>query len=248
MINIILSGCGGHMGRNVIDVTEKIDDVTVVAGVDPFCTDDLGFPCYSSFGEVAEDADVIIDFSHHSLTNDLLDFAIGRNIPLVIATTGQTDEEKDAIYNASKDIPLFFASNYSLGVALLIEMAKKVAAAMPEAEIEIVEAHHDRKLDAPSGTALSIAEAIQEVRKDATIHNGRAGNGKRTPEEIGIHAIRMGNIVGIHEVIVGTQNQTITLKHEAHSRALFAEGAVSAAKFVIGKPSGLYTMKDLAKF
>ena len=246
-MNIILSGCGGHMGRNVIDVTEKLDDVWVVAGVDPFCKDDLGFPCYSSFDEVTEDADVIIDFSHHSLTGALTAFAESRNIPLVIATTGQTEEEKDIIFNASNNIPLFFAANYSLGVALLIDMAKKVAAAMPEAEIEIIEAHHNRKLDAPSGTALAIAEGIKEVRKEAEINMGRSGNGRRTPSEIGVSSIRMGNIVGIHEVMIGTDNQTITLKHEAHNRALFAEGAVSAARFLVNQEAGLYKMDDLTK-
>ena len=141
---------------------------------------------------------------------------------------------------------MFFAANFSLGVALLIDTARQVAAAMPEAEIEIIEKHHNRKLDAPSGTALAIANALCEVRPNATIHNGRNGFGKRTPTEIGIHAIRMGNIVGEHEVIIGTPNQTITLKHEAHDRALFAEGALAAAEFLCkGKAAGLYNMTDL---
>ena len=144
-------------------------------------------------------------------------------------------------------IPVFHSANISLGVALLVELAKKTAAAMPDAEIEIIEKHHDRKLDAPSGTALMIANAIREVRPEATNHCGRSGQGKRTPEEIGIHAIRMGNIVGEHEVIIGTQAQTITLKHEAHSRALFAEGAIVAADYICGRPAGLYKMDDMVK-
>jgi 4-hydroxy-tetrahydrodipicolinate reductase len=133
----------------------------------------------------------------------------------------------------------------SLGVALLVELAKQAASAMPDAEIEIIEKHHDRKLDAPSGTALMIANALMEVRPEAYTNLGRSGQGKRTPEEIGIHAIRMGNIVGEHEVMLGTQNQTISLKHEAHSRALFAEGALAAAAFLIGCDKGLYDMKSL---
>ena len=133
----------------------------------------------------------------------------------------------------------------SLGVALLVELAKTAALAMPDAEIEIIEKHHDRKIDAPSGTALMIAKAITEVRPDAYNNLGRSGQGKRTQNEIGIHAIRMGNIVGEHEVIIGTQNQTITLKHEAHSRALFAEGAIAAAAFLVGCEPGLYDMKSL---
>ena len=143
---------------------------------------------------------------------------------------------------------MFFAANFSLGVALLIDTARRVAAAMPDAEIEIIEKHHDRKLDAPSGTALAIANALCEVRPGATIVTGRSGYGKRTPEEIGIHAVRMGNIVGEHEVIIGTPNQTITLTHQAHDRALFAEGALAAAEFLCkGRPAGLYNMTDLVK-
>ena len=120
-----------------------------------------------------------------------------------------------------------------------------LATAPADAEIEIVEIHHDRKVDAPSGTALAIADAIRQIRPESTVHSGRSGMGKRTPEEIGIHAVRMGNVVGIHEVMIGTQNQTITLKHEAHSRALFAEGALAAADFLMGKPAGLYDMNSL---
>ena len=168
-----------------------------------------------------------------------------RRLPVVLATTGQTEEEKAAILEASKKIPLFFAANYSLGIALLTEMAKKVAAAMPDAEIEIIEKHHDRKVDAPSGTALALAEAIREVRPNAEIVRGRDGFGKRTKTEIGIHAIRMGNLAGEHEILVGTQNQTITLKHETHSRALFAEGALAAAEFLMKQGPGLYDMKSL---
>ena len=199
---------------------------------------------FAELGDVG--ADIIVDFSHHSVTPSLLSFAVEHKIPVVLATTGHTDEEKRAIEKAAETIPVFFAANFSLGVALLIDTAKQVAAAMPEAEIEIIEKHHNRKLDAPSGTALAIANALCEVRPEATVVTGRSGYGKRTKDEIGIHAIRMGNIVGEHEVIIGTPNQTITLKHEAHDRALFAEGALAAAEFLCkGHPAGLYSMTDL---
>ena len=249
-MKILLSGCCGHMGKEVArTAAELFTDADIIAGVDAMKDNSCSFPVAASFDEADTSADVIIDFSHHSLTKALLDFAVKNEMPLVLATTGQTDEEREAIMNASKKIPLFFTSNYSMGVALLIEMAKKVAAAMPGAEIEIIEKHHDRKVDAPSGTALSIAKAIQTVRENATIVTGRSGdNTKRTKEEIGICSVRMGNIVGEHEVLIGTPNQTISLKHEAHSRALFAEGAIQAAQFLITQGAGLYTMDDLVSF
>lgn len=243
-MNILLCGYTGYMGREVIGLAEG-SDINIVGGIDPMAEGSFSVPVAKSFDEAITEADCIVDFSHHCLTESLLDFAVSNDLPLVLATTGQTAEEKEMIYEASKKIPLFFAANYSLGVALLIELAKKTASVMDGAEIEIIEKHHNRKLDAPSGTALAIAEAICEVRPDAYSVTGRSGNGKRDPNEIGIHAVRMGNIVGEHEVIVGTPNQTITLKHEAHSRALFAEGALAAARFLAGKEKGLYDMKSM---
>ena len=187
----------------------------------------------------------MIDFSHHSLTGKLLDFAKAKKLPVVLATTGQTDEEKALIREAAKEIPIFLAANYSLGIATLTDLVKRTAALYPDAEIEIVEQHHDRKLDAPSGTALSLFNAVKEVRPDAVANCGRSGQGKRTQDEVGIHAVRMGNIVGVHEVMIGTQNERITLKHEAFSRGVFAEGSLKAAAFLVGKPAGIYDMKDL---
>ena len=245
-MRILISGLGGHMGAEV----EKLcaagcRGAEAVAGVDLMGWQNCTLPCAPDFESARTDVDCIVDFSHHSCTDALLAFAKKNALPLVLATTGQTEEERAAIEAAAKEIPIFFAANFSLGVALLIELAKKAAAAMPDAEIEIVEKHHDRKLDAPSGTALMLAEAIRQVRPSAYPVTGRSGHSRRTADEIGIHAIRMGNIVGEHEVIIGTPNQTITLKHEAHSRALFAEGALAAAAFIVGKPAGLYTMEDL---
>jgi len=248
-MRILVNGLYGHMGREVAALAlQGYRGASLTAGVDPHPGAAYDVPCAADFSSACAEVDCIVDFSHHDCTNALLDFAVRHNIPLVLATTGQTAEERAAIAAAAEKIPLFFAANYSLGVALLIELAKKTAAAMPEAEIEIIEKHHDRKVDAPSGTALAIARAITEVRPEATVNCGRSGQGKRTPQEIGIHAIRMGNIVGEHEVMIGTQNQTITLKHEAHSRALFAEGALAAAEFLCGQAPGLYDMHSLISF
>ena len=245
-MRILLSGLGGHMGAEVAKLcAEGFRGAELAAGVDYLNWENAAVPCAPDFDSACADVDCVVDFSHHSCTGALLAFAVKHRLPTVIATTGQTGEERAAIEDAAKEIPVFFAANFSVGVALLIELAKQAAAAMPEAQIEIIEKHHDRKLDAPSGTALKIADAIRDVRPEAYPVTGRSGYRKRTADEIGIHAVRMGNIVGEHEVIIGTPNQTITLKHEAHSRALFAEGALAAASFLIGKPAGLYGMNDL---
>ncbi len=247
-MNILLVGYYGHMGQEVRKICEnEAYNIASVSGVDAFAkAGDLD--CVANFDAANANVDCIIDFSHHSNTNALLEFATRNKLPLVLATTGQTDEELNAIKDASKDIPLFFAANYSVGVALLILLAKKTAAAFPAADIEIIEKHHNRKIDAPSGTAIAIANAICEEREDAVIHSGRSGHKKREKNEIGIHSVRMGNLCGEHEVIVATETQTITLKHEAHSRSIFAEGAVAAAKFIVGKPAGLYDMNSMVSF
>ena len=248
-MRILVSGLGGAMGREVGRLAQEgYRGAVLSGGVSPHGCEDFGVPCAADFDGAVTDVDCVVDFSHHSATSTLLDFAKAHRLPLVLATTGQTEDERAAILAAATDIPLFFAANCSLGVALLIELAKKTAAAMPDAEIEIIEKHHDRKVDAPSGTALAIAEAIREIRPEATVVTGRSGHGKRTPNEIGIHAIRMGSIVGEHEVMIGTNSQTITLKHEAHSRALFAEGALAAAEFLQGKAAGLYDMNSMIAF
>ena len=243
-MKIILVGYTGHMGREVRACAERTDGCIIAAGVDPMIPESDGI-CLKTFAECTAEADVIIEFSHHSLTGELLDFAEGRNLPVVLATTGQTEEEKARIREAEQKIPVFLAANYSLGIATLTGLVKRAAALYPDGEIEIVEQHHDRKLDAPSGTALALFNAVKEVRPSAEANCGRAGQGKRTRDEVGIHAVRMGNIVGIHEVMIGTQNERITLKHEAFSRGVFAEGSLKAAAFLIGKKPGHYDMKDM---
>lgn len=248
-MKILISGICGHMGKEL----EKLAlagycGAEAAAGVDLRDDGTSAIPCASSFASARTDVDCVIDFSHHSCTAELLDFAVEHQLPLVLATTGQTDVEKEMIREAAEKIPLFFTANYSLGASILIELAKQTARFLPDAEIEIVEKHHDRKLDAPSGTALAIANAICEARPQAFIHSGRTGTGKRDPNEIGIHSVRMGNLVGEHEVLISTPSQTITLKHEAYSRSLFAEGALTAAAFLIRQEPGLYDMKSMLKF
>ena len=247
-MNVLLNGMLGYMGREVAKLCKAgYRGASLAFGVDPSRDDNIKEAVYASFDEVltVEGVDCIVDFSHHSVTASLLDFAKEKRLPLVLATTGHTDEEKAQIMEATEYIPIFYSGNMSLGIALLIELAKTAAQAMPEAQIEIIEKHHNRKVDAPSGTALMLADAIREVRPDSYANCGRSGHGKRTVEEIGIHSIRMGNIVGEHEVIIGTDNQTITLKHEAHNRALFAEGALAAAGFIVEQAPGLYDMNSM---
>ena len=252
-MKLLISGLCGHMGTEVARLALAGvcgADPASVTGVDVCACGNEGVPTATSFAAATDpaftSADCIVDFSHHAATPALLGYAVAHGIPVVLATTGHTEDERAAINAAAEKIPVFFAANFSLGIALLIDTAKQVAAALPDAEIEIIERHHSRKLDAPSGTALAIADALCEVRPHATVVAGRSGHVRRTPDEIGIHSVRMGNIVGDHEVIIATPTQTITLRHEAHDRALFAEGAIKAAAYLSeGRPAGLYSMKDL---
>ncbi len=239
MIRVIVSGAAGAMGRIVLDKVNASPDFEAVSLVDP-----NGEGMCPEFSVCTADADCVIDFSHHSGTEALLTEAVKRCLPVVLCTTGHTEEERQRILEASKEIPVFFSANMSLGVAVLTRLVKEAAAAFP-GDAEIVETHHRRKLDAPSGTALSLARAIQEVREGSEIVCGRAGQKKREAKDIGVQAVRMGNIAGIHEVFFGTDTETITLKHEAHDRGVFADGALAAAGFLAGKPAGLYNMEDL---
>ncbi len=264
-MDILLSGITGHMGREVLNLADAgFRGAKVVGGVALPVPENTDLPIAAGFaqasalfcGPEATDAevlgktkvDVIVDFSHHSLTADMMAFATEQHIPVVVATTGQTDEEREIILAAAERIPVFFAANFSLGVALLIELAKKAVQVMPEADIEIVEYHHNRKLDAPSGTALAIANGINEARGgEMHLVLGRDGQGKRVASEIGVSAVRMGNVVGKHDVFIATNNEIVTLAHEAQSRAVFAEGALAAAAFIANKAPGMYKMSDIAE-
>ena len=242
-MKVIVNGAGGRMGKVVLRLlSEGYRGASFAGGIDAFSED----PAIVKTPDALTAAgDVIIDFSSHLATASICDYAVKTKTPIVICTTGHTEEELAVIRKTAESVPVFHSANMSLGVALLCELAKTAAKTFPDADIEIIEKHHNRKLDAPSGTALLLAREIQKIRKSAFFTFGRQGQAKRVKDEIGVHAIRMGNIVGEHEVIVGTDTQTITLKHEAHSRSLFAEGAIVAADFIIGKSAGLYDMNSM---
>ncbi len=245
-MKFIVNGAKGRMGAQIVSMLEKEScPHTLLYGVDINAAE--GDTYLKSLFDITEKADCIIDFSHHSATREICDYAIKTSIPVLFATTGQTEEEHELIKECSKSVPVFMSANMSVGIAILANFAKTVAAAMPDADIEIVEKHHNRKLDAPSGTALLLANEIKTVRSDAELVCGRSGMAKREKNEIGIHAVRGGSTVGIHEIIISTDSQTITLSHEAHTRELFAEGAVSAAAFLAGKDAGFYNMYDMIK-
>ncbi len=233
----VICGANGAMGKLICGIlgSEVVGKVSIDR--------ENGVPgTFQELGKVA--ADVVIDFSYHTAVTDVLAYAKQIGAAAVIGTTGHTAQEKQAIFDAAREIPVFYSGNMSLGIAVLCRLAKQAAACFPDADIEIVETHHIRKVDAPSGTAKMLFESIRRVRPEATAHCGRAGEGKREKNEIGISALRMGAVVGIHEVHICTPTQTLTLRHEAHTRAMLADGAVDAARFVLGKAAGLYNMED----
>ena len=239
-MNIIVNGALGRMGQEVCRLVQE-EGHTLAAAVDPAG----GAGCYAHLADYTGPADVVIDFSNHAGAVEVVDYCVHRGLPLVAATTGYTPEEFQKIEDGAKSVPVFQSYNMSIGVALLARLVGQAAAIFGGCDVEIVEAHHNRKADAPSGTALLLADAVKAKRPDAAYVFGRAGHHKRQPNEIGIHALRMGNVVGEHEVIFATDSQTITLKHQAHDRALFAEGALTAADFLVGQPAGLDHMDDL---
>ena len=234
----VVCGANGAMGKLICGILG--DQVAGKVSLDG----ENGVPkTFAELGEIK--ADVVIDFSHHTAVGDVLSYARKIGAAAVIGTTGHTQEEKEQIFAAAKEIPVFFSGNMSLGIAVLCRLAKEAARFFPDADIEIVETHHNRKVDAPSGTALMLFNAIREVRPEAIANCGRSGEGKRTKDEIGISALRLGSVVGIHEVHIHTGTQCLTLKHEAVTRAMLADGAVEAAKFMAGKGKGLYSMEDM---
>ena len=234
----IVCGANGAMGKLICGILG--DEVVGKVSIDG----ENGVPkTFSELGKV--EADVLIDFSHHTAIGDVMAYAKENPMAVVVGTTGHTPEEKAIIQEASEILPVFFSGNVSMGIAVLCRLAKQAAAYFPDADIEIVEVHHTRKVDAPSGTAHMLFNAIKEVRPNAYENCGRAGEGKRTKDEIGISALRMGNVVGIHEVHICTGTQTLTLKHEAGTRAMLADGAVDAARFMAGKEKGFYNMENI---
>ena len=234
----IVCGANGAMGKLICGILGQ--EVAGKVSIDG----ENGVPkTFQELGDVP--ADVLIDFSHHSAIEDVLSYARRMGCAVVVGTTGHTAEEKTKIYEAAKDLPVFYSGNMSLGIAVLCRLARQAASYFPEADIEIVEVHHNRKVDAPSGTAHMLFNSIRQVRPEAVEVCGRSGEGKRKANEIGVASLRMGNVVGVHEVHICTPTQSLTLRHDAITRGMLADGAVDAARFVNGKPIGLYTMEEL---
>ncbi len=250
MTRIIITGACGKMGKVIASVVAARDDCEVVAGVDKYNDNTCAFPVYATLNEVNEKADVVIDFSNPSLLDDLLSYCKANSTAVVIATTGYDECEKKKIADASNDIPVFFTYNMSIGINLLASLAKKAVNVLGnDFDIEIVEQHHNQKIDAPSGTALMLADAISEefdkpMKYEYDRHSKRE---KRTKDEIGIHSIRGGTIVGEHEIIFAGRDENITLSHSARSKEVFAVGAVNAAVFMSDKTAGMYDMGELVK-
>lgn len=249
MTKIILSGCNGKMGKVITDLVNQSDDCTIVAGVD-INTNSDNYPVFDNIDKVTGiEADVIIDFSHPFVLTSLLEYSKNTGTPLVLSTTGYSAEQTELIRKSAKDIPIFFSFNMSLGVNLLIELAKKAACLLSDNfDIEIIEAHHNQKIDAPSGTAVMISEAIKDSLCDGDyydVYDRHSVREKRNRKEIGIHSIRGGTIVGEHTVMFAGNDEIVSISHSARSKGIFASGAVKAAIFMVGKPAGIYSMKDL---
>ena len=245
MLRIIINGYSGSMGKVLTKCANEDSELEIVCGSSK---DDLDVPfkTYHKMSEVEELADVIIDFSHHSTIEDTLSYAIKNKTPLVIATTGFNDEELTKIKKASNIIPIFHSSNMSLGVNVLVKLVKEAAKSLNGFDIEIIEKHHNKKLDAPSGTAVMIANGVKEVLPDSEYIYGRHGRSdKRSSNEIGIHAIRGGTIVGEHTTIFAGHDEVVEIKHSAQSKDIFAKGAIAAAKFLVKQEAGYYNMNNM---
>lgn len=246
-LNIIISGAKGKMGRAIRDIVKGSNKMKVIAGVD-VTPEDSEIKIYNDIFKITEKADVIVDFSNPKAIENLSEYASKRGIPLVVGTTGLTEKHRDMLSKASKDVAIFVSHNMCLGVFLVVNLARKAAKILKEYDIEIIEKHHNQKIDAPSGTALMIADAIKKERTDAKyIYSREDRYQKRDKNEIGIHSIRAGNIVGEHQVIFGGENETIEITHSLASRNVLAAGALRAAVFTASQKPGLYTMGDLVK-
>ncbi|MBR3844352.1 MAG: 4-hydroxy-tetrahydrodipicolinate reductase [Clostridia bacterium] len=248
MLKIILSGCQGHMGQVITKLVEEQENTVIIAGVDVKSDSNAPYPVYKTFSEIQEAADVIIDFSHPSVLEGLLEYCHTKHIPAVIATTGLSCCQVDTIREVSQKVALFYSGNMSLGINLLAALVKKAAQILGDrADIEIIEAHHNQKIDAPSGTANMLLDAaIEGLDKEMVpVYDRHSRRQKRDANEIGMHSIRGGTIVGEHQVIFAGKDEVVTLSHSAHSKEVFAVGAVKAAVFLADKSPGLYDMTDI---
>ena len=242
MTKVIMNGCNGHMGQVISDLCEKDPEIEIVAGVDINTEQHYGYPVFANIADCDVEAEAIIDFSHVSCIDALMNYSVERQIPVVVCTTGLSAEQKVAVLKSA---------NMSLGVNTLMELLQTAAKVLAPAgfDMEIVEKHHNQKLDAPSGTAIALADSMNEALDEAYSYkyDRSQERKKRDKYEIGIQAVRGGNIVGEHEVIFAGTDEVITFKHTAYSKAIFGKGAIEAAKYLAGKPAGFYGMADVIK-
>lgn len=247
MINLLVNGCLGKMGTEVVNLIKTNPNLHLLGGLDRQISHNLFYHVYTDVNDILEKPDVIIDFSTPKASITLLPYCLKNSIPIVIATTGFSKEQQNEINTASLQIPIFQSSNMSYQVALMAKLLSELSTKLETPEIEIVETHHSKKLDAPSGTALLLANSINKSNANCYdyVFNRHSKSQKRNPKEIGFSSIRGGNIVGEHQVLFFSEHETIKVEHTAYSRTIFAKGAIKAALFLIKQKAGLYTMENL---
>lgn len=247
MINVMVNGCNGRMGQIVCDLVNKNSNMVLMGGIDIADLENTSFPVYKDLGKIPKKPDVIIDFSIPVATFNILKYAKDNNIPLVIATTGFSKEQDDKILEYSKFIPIFKSANMSFEINVFMHLLREIAPKLKDNDIEIIETHHNRKIDSPSGTAEMLADTIIEAigENKHKEYNRHDKHEKRSKDEIGMTSIRGGNIVGEHQVMFFGESESFEIKHTSYSRDVFAEGAIKAAEFIVKKSNGMYNMDDL---
>ncbi len=249
MTKIIMHGCNGKMGQIITNLLKSDEEAVIVAGVDPYDNGQNSYPVFPKINDCNVEADVIIDFASEKAIDGLLDYVLEKSVPAVICTTGMFEEQLKRVKETSKQVAILKSANMSLGINMLFKLLQEATQILSPAgfDIELVEKHHNQKVDAPSGTALALADAIKEVLPDDYYYkyDRSQERSKRDPKEIGISAVRGGTIAGIHEVIFAGEDEVIEFTHTAYSKSVFAKGAIEAAKFLAGKPAGYYDMRDV---
>lgn len=252
MVKILMHGCNGKMGRMITEIVKNEEDAVIAAGVDKFTGILNDYPVFEEIAQCDVDVDVVIDFSNAGAVDELLDYCVKKSLPVVLCTTGLSDEQLKKVDECSEKIAVLKSANMSMGINLLLKLLKDAAKVLAPAgyDIELVEKHHNQKLDAPSGTALALADSINEAMGNEYeyVYDRSQVRKKRDAKEIGISAVRAGTIVGEHEVIFAGTDEVIEFKHTAYSRSVFAKGAVEAGKFLAGQPAGMYDMGDVIQF
>ena len=252
MVKILMHGCNGKMGRMITEIVKNEEDAVIAAGVDKFTGIPNDYPVFEEIAQCDVDVDVVIDFSNAGAVDELLDYCVEKSLPVVLCTTGLSDEQLKKVDECSEKIAVLKSANMSMGINLLLKLLKDAAKVLALAgyDIELVEKHHNQKLDAPSGTALALADSINEAMGNEYeyVYDRSQVRKKRDAKEIGISAVRAGTIVGEHEVIFAGTDEVIEFKHTAYSRSVFAKGAVEAGKFLAGQPAGMYDMGDVIQF